>query len=222
MPSQRDEQVKIGPSDMGNPCARCIAFKMAGTPIPDRETLFGWNGTSMHLHLEHRIEAIQRRLEITQGIAYAKQFFEGALTEVRVPICEIPGYGMIDGSIDLLTKTLVVDWKSISVAKLNKWKAELAKGKVPDGLQKHVSQVTMYIGAARRLGYNVETGVLAFLPRDATTPDDYWTYPVRYSEANEQQTVARVTNIWQWVKAGRHAEIAADPGCWTCYPKYIP
>lgn len=222
MPSERDAQLRIGPSDMGDPCNRCLAFKLAGSPIPDRETLFAWNGTSMHLHLEDRIDNLQQRQAVTQAIAFAKQFFDGALTEVKVFVCEIPGYGAVHGHIDLLTKNLIVDWKSISMKKLAKWQAELAKKKIPAGLQKYIAQLTMYIGAARRLGYDIETGVLAFLPRDATTPDDYWTFPVRYSEQNEQQIIARVAAIYQHVLAGRHGEIASDPDCWTCYPHYIP
>lgn len=221
MPSERDAQVSIGPSDMGDPCARCLAFKMAGSPIPQRETLFAWNGTSTHLHVEQRIETLQARQNITDQIAFAKQFFDGALTEVKVFVVEIPGYGKVSGHIDLLTHDLVVDWKTIGMAKLKQWKQQLAKGQMPKGLEKYIGQLTIYIGAARRLGYNVETGVLAFIPRDALTPDDYWAYPVRYDEQNEQKIITRVAAIYQYVKAGRHGEIAADPDCFVCYPRYF-
>lgn len=220
MPSERDKQSTIGPSNMANPCNRCLAFEMAGTPIPGRETLFAWNGTSTHLHVEQRIGDLQQREQVAQSIAFAKQFFDGALTEVKVFVVEIPGYGKIHGHIDLLTDTLVVDWKTIGMKKLAEWKKKLALGAIPLDLQKYISQLTLYIGAARRLGYNVETGVLAFLPRDAITPEEFWTYPVVYSEQNEQTLIERVEKIYAWVKAGRHDEIAADPDCYTCYPKF--
>lgn len=220
MPSERDQQATIGPSNMANPCNRCLAYEMAGTPIPGRESLFAWNGTSTHLHVEQRISDIQARQQIAHSIAYAKAFFDGALTEVKVFVVEIPGYGKVHGHIDLLTDTLVVDWKTIGMKKLLAWKKSLANGVIPLALQGYCSQLTLYIGAARRLGYNIETGVLAFIPRDAITPDDYWTYPVTYSEQNEQALIKRTTDIFQYVKAGRHSEIAADPDCPVCYPKF--
>lgn len=220
MPSERDEQIAIGPSTMSDPCNRCLAFEMAGTPIPGSETLFAWNGTSTHIHLEQRIAFLQKIERVMTGTEFAREFFANAMTEVKVFVTEIPGYGKVHGHIDVLHPTLIVDWKTIGMKKLADWKKQLAKGEIPLTLQKYISQLTLYIGAARRLGYNIETGVLAFLPRDAITPDDYWTYRVTYSEQNEQALIKRVTDIYAWVKAGRHAEIASDPECVVCHPRY--
>lgn len=205
---------------MSDPCGRCIAFKMAGTPIPRAgETLHAWFGTGIHMHVESQINELQDMDEPPERVRFAAEFFKGTLTEVSVPVLDIPGYGEITGHIDLLG-TIPVDWKSISIKKLLDWQKKLSKGEVPLDLNKYAIQLTIYMGAARRLGYNIETGVLAFIPRDAITEDDFWTYPVTYSEQNEQNAIDRVRLIWRYVQAGRHAEIPSDPDCHTCHPRY--
>lgn len=220
METARDLQTTIGPSDMSDPCGRCIAFKMAGTPIPRAgHTLHAWFGTGIHGHLEHDIELLKALEEVPESVRFAYEFFTSTLTEVAVPVLTIPGYGDISGHIDLLGE-IPVDWKSASKKKIADWKKELSKGKVPIDLQKYATQLTIYMGAARRLGYNIAKGVLAFIPRDAITPDDFWTYPVTYSEQNEQAAINRVKVIWQYVQAGRHDEIPSDPDCYTCHPRY--
>lgn len=222
LPTARDEQRTIGPSDMADPCARCLAHKMAGTPIPRADdTIFTWFGTGIHHHLEGTIERITGTPvgQLPESARFAQQFFTGALPEVEVLVCEIPGYGTVKGHIDVLGRT-VVDWKSLTTKKLLGYKKDLAAGKVPQQLQTNMAQLTLYIGAARRVGYNIETGVLAFIPRDAVTVNDFWTYPVRYSEANEQALIQRTKDIFEYVKVGRHGEIASDPDCYTCHPRY--
>lgn len=221
-PSARDKQRNIGPSDMADPCNRCIAFKMAGTPLPQAETLFAWNGTGKHKQMESDIEDIKLtdRADIDPSTIFAKEFWDEALVEVEVPICVIPGYGPVNGHLDILHPGGVGDWKQSDKKKIAGFRASLDKGVYPLTLQKHASQLTLYIGAARRLGYNIDTGVLGFIPRDIATIGDLWFHEVTYSEQNEQKLIERVTAIYQYVKAGRHHDIPSDPDCYVCHPRY--
>lgn len=75
-PSERDKQRKVGPSELGDMCERCLAEKLLGVHQEEKTyPLAPMIGTAFHLYLENTI-----------GL-------EGYLKETKVTVGEIEGYG---------------------------------------------------------------------------------------------------------------------------------
>ena len=218
-PTARDEQVTIGPSDLGDPCDYHLGMKMAGEK-PQREfSMFPWLGTAIHTLIEKLVSV--KNLTLHPGMnEMAWELFgapSGARTEVKIFICNIPGYGDVWGSIDVLLigENCIVDWKSSSLKKIKTYKLH---GLDPS----NQGQVIMYIGGARKAGYNVEAGVLVYIPRDGGDPSQIYAVEVPWDEAEFNSIIERATVIQQWVAAGRWRELDRDPHCYSCNPGYRP
>jgi len=213
-PSDRDEQVKIGPSDMATDCLYCLGRKMAGEKI-GRWTMFPWLGTAIHTLIEKTRDRLRPRPGFND---MAWQLFgeDRAEFEKRVEVCTIPGYGTIYGSIDVFLRVqlAIVDWKSSSKKKVSQYKTN----SVP---LSYVGQLTMYMHALRLLGYDVTQGVLVFIPRDAAKVEDIWTFPVEYQEQNALSLIKRCTDVFAWVRANRHHELPKHADCYNCFPRYF-
>lgn len=98
--TDRDRQTRIGASTLSGGCDYCLACAFLGI---SRETALGrkvWMGatwgTAQHAILEQRIKLAQT---------------PGAEVEKHVYFADIPGYGPVGGSIDLLLPDQIVDWK---------------------------------------------------------------------------------------------------------------
>lgn len=96
--TDRDRQVRVGPSNLADPCDRSVAYALLGetnrTAFVDRYWLGRVIGTAVGGLLEDR--------------AAGKPGLEA---EKRVKVGTIPGYGDVFGSIDLLVDRTVVDYK---------------------------------------------------------------------------------------------------------------
>lgn len=210
--SARDKQVKIGPSEMANPCLHCVGSLLAGVKPKRTFSMYPWLGTAIHTLLEKT-----RNVFLGQAPAdeawMAQEFFGKANFEMSVVTCVIPGYGEVPGSIDWINDEGIGDWKSTS-----KKKIQVMKLKGPT-LQ-NVGQQLLYIHGARAAGYNIDRGVLIFIPRDAATPDDIWLYEILYDEEKVNQIIARVVQIYEWVLAGRWQELPSDADCPVCHPQF--
>jgi hypothetical protein len=109
-PTARDQQTRIGASDMANGCDFHLAEAIQGHPVQQsdlskRTWMGAVLGTATHSILESRIHE-QR----AQFVA-----LEGAETETHVIFATLNGYGQVGGSIDLLLRTTdggqIIDWK---------------------------------------------------------------------------------------------------------------
>lgn len=98
--TERDRQTRVGASDLANQCDRCLAAALAGQKERSAITVRYWLGsrigTAMSLLFEERAAAVE-------GLEAEKHVFFG----------DIPGYGPVGGSIDLLEvkERQVIDWK---------------------------------------------------------------------------------------------------------------
>ena len=218
-PTLRDEQTRIGPSDLGNPCNLCLAAKMAGEPVPRSFSLYPWLGTAIHHLIEWTTEKI--RLVHRPGLNdMAMEIFghPTAVAELHIEKAVfIPGYGWCPAHIDYLlpNEGCLVDWKSSSRKKV---KAYRARGFVPTD---NVGQTLIYLHAAITNGYPVESAVLVYIPRDAATLDEIWAYEVQYDIVEINKIIERAANIQLWIDAGRWKELDSDPDCMTCNPGYF-
>lgn len=142
--SPRSQQVEIGPSEMGDPCDRRIAYHLAAIPEVNKDT-DPWAaivGTAVHAWLE---KAVTMWKEATGD--------DGWVTEQTVAINEF-----VLGHSDLYYDGTVLDWKTAGPEMMRK----VAKGDIPPG---YVIQTHLYGYGYELLGARVEKVAIAFLPR---------------------------------------------------------
>lgn len=215
-PTKRDQQVRIGPSDLADPCDHCLAAKMAGVKPRRDFSMYPWLGSAIHKLIEWI--TMPRRLDMFPLDSLAREIFggEGALSELYIEkALYIEGYGWIPAHIDFVlpAELCFVDWKSSSRKKVRAYKV---KG-VPI---ENLAQVILYLEALLRNGYNVEAGVLVYIPRDAAELREMWAYEVPRNEGEAQAILDRAAVLYQWVQAGRWEELASDSECHVCNPGF--
>jgi hypothetical protein len=221
-PRERDQQVKIGPSSVGG-CPYCLGYDMAAKlcDMPNREAeKFGyaaWLGTGLHYYLEHNLDL---------GV---EVFRETKLKD----IFEIPGYGSIGGSCDLMVPEWgrTFDFKFPGSWSYDKVQMAIAKGRMSEkrgepldpnihmpSMQYRVQQQIYAQGWIQR-GYNIEKCVLAFLPRHTNDIRDVILWEEDVNPALYEGAVARAISIWEYTESGQLEDIPSDDSCYTCGPR---
>lgn len=210
--SARSLQKSIGPSEMGDPCDRRIAFRIAEVPeVNDRfDPWAAIVGTSIHSWLDSAIRA--------WTLAHGSTNWR---SETPVPVTAAGG-----GTSDLFNveESCVIDHKGAGPSVMRK----MVKDGPPPG---YVVQVQLYGYGYERLGYPVKKVALAFYPRAGWLRDMYvWT--ADYDRAVAIAAMDRVSTIAQDVIARdiltegndyRWNQIEASPSdsCGFC-PWYVP
>ncbi len=160
----RSQQVRIGPSEIGEPCARKLAYKLAGMPVPEESRGDPWYaiiGTAVHAWLA---ESLQRQNELSREAGLAEPW----LVEHRVEVA--PG---LTGTMDafLIPKGVVLDHKVVGKTKHAKVRRH-GPGDVYRG------QAHAYGLGAWRAGYQVQKVAIAFFPRTTDLRNLYvWSEP---------------------------------------------
>jgi hypothetical protein len=154
----RSMQRTLGPSEIGDPCARRIAYKLLQTSEV-RERPPNWPATvghGVHLWLADAFAPI----EVDQG---QERWF----VETKLVVGEIDGHD-IKGSCDLYDRVTatVIDWKTTSKAKIEQYRK-----RGPGNLYR--AQINLYGRGWRRIGQPVDTVMIVFLPRDGGLDDAY-------------------------------------------------
>lgn len=147
--SPRSGQVAIGPSEVGHPCTRRIAYKLLDWEKPNEMQGGSWAaqvGTAIHAYLAE---------------IFGKK--EGYLVEQRVNI-----RGNLAGTVDLYdTKNgVVLDWKTTGASKLAAYRKDGAD-------PQHVIQVHLYAYGLAAAGADVKKVALAYLPTSGQLSDGY-------------------------------------------------
>lgn len=184
----RSLQRRIGPSEIGHPCDRRIAYKLAGAPeinqgrIPWKPTI----GTSVHAWLDETFSVANTKRDDydATGGRY--------LCEVRVNVGEILGEA-VTGSSDLFVDGTVVDWKIVGDEPLRRYR------KNGPGQQYRI-QGHLYGRGQQRAGRDVHTVSVMFLPRNQELRQAYfWSEP--YDEQIAIQALDRVEGIAKLAQA---------------------
>lgn len=158
--SPRSRQRAIGPSEIGDPCDRRIAYKIAGT-APANTNGDPWPaivGTAIHGWLEKAIGRYQR-----------ENGDQGWITEARVRPDE-----MVSGSSDLfhVPTGTVVDWKTTNADTIKK----LHRGGSPS--PGYITQINLYGLGHERAGRVVKNVSLVYLARSGWLNDAFvWHAP---------------------------------------------
>ena len=158
----RTKQTEIGPSEIGTPCTRRLAYKLLGQPERQGD---GWKpavGTAIHTWLEDAFDA--DNLRGSQALdGYERWFIEETVTVGEV--CGVPVKGHCD-LYDRVTGT-VIDHKTTGPTQLTKYRRH------GPGAQYRI-QAHLYGRGWHLKGMPVERVAIAFLPRNGQLTDSYW------------------------------------------------
>jgi hypothetical protein len=175
----RSKQTRLGPSEIGCPCARKLGYKLAGTP-PVNAGDVAWRpevGTAVHAHLADRF---------TQ--ANADLWPARWLVEHRVQPGMIGGE-VLDGHCDLYdrwTRT-VIDWKIVGTTTLRQVRAH-------GPAMQYVVQLHTYGKGWVARGAPVARVAICYLPSAGELSDAvWWTAP--FDERVADEAIARAEAI---------------------------
>ncbi|MCT1366596.1 hypothetical protein M4D50_01090 [Rothia sp. p3-SID1597] len=198
----RSQQKRIGPSEIGVECTRKLIHKLAGHTEPDRGP--AWKptvGTACHSQMEEWFSTRSDEFKVEQ----------------RVLVGQI-GDQYITGSTDLFipSEGAVIDWKFVGRTRLNSYRS---KG---PGQQYRV-QAHLYGKGWETAGYQVNTVMIAFLPRDGELSDAYfWWEP--FDPMVALMALVRANQVYQDIanrgveKVLQAYEPCTDRWCPWCAP----
>lgn len=175
----RSLQKRIGPSEIGQACARRIGYKLMGAPDFNAGQAVPWKayiGTAMHTQLEHVFGTWDHRQALANPGGYEPRWY----TESKVTVGQI-GEDDIDGHTDLYDRVTctAIDWKLVGPSPL---KAYRAKGPGPQ----YRSQAHLYGRGWQHHGLPVDTVMIVFLPRN----DELSTTHVWFEPYDERVAIA--------------------------------
>lgn len=216
-PSERDKQRKVGPSELGDLCERCLAEKLLGVHEEEKtHPLAPMIGTAFHLYLENVI-----------GL-------EGYLKETKVKVGTIEGYGAIRGTADGfdIETGHVVDYKVLSKKKIKAFSSatffneerepEFYSDSMTEGqLKKYYYQMMLYGLGMENEGYDVNHCSLVLFPRDCTVESVMSASHelcFKYSREAALNVLERANQIFKWATENRDnlGELDSHPGCYYC------
>ena len=182
------QQTRLGPSEIGDPCARRLAYKLLGTQkartlsTPWRPTV----GTAVHSWIEEALTAHnERQREAIGGTRW--------LLETRIDAGPMAG-GSLTGHSDCYDRVTctAIDWKIIGPSAHKTLKANLAARRGPRTEYK-VQLHTYGLGYVRR-GLPVERVMLVALP-SAGELDDALMWSEPWNRSIAETAMARVDRI---------------------------
>lgn len=211
--SDRDKQWKVGASQISDPCTRHLAHALVGTEqAPQKYWLGAKIGTAIHAFIESSIDkSSDTRLA-------------GALVERKIELGDVPGYGSISSSPDLVLADsgLLVDHKSTTRPKIKKVK-DFIDGIKHDSateytIQKYLGQMNLYAwGRNKNHGDNIDQLAINFINRDGTNEKDFYCLLVDYDEDFAQALWNRLLGLWAELEAGAHPnDYPGHPECYKC------
>lgn len=203
----RSQQKRIGPSEIGHPCARRIGYKLLGHPEANDRRGVPWKptiGTAVHTWLESVFTGVNDKLGMDDRF----------LLEQTVDVGEIGGEA-ITGHCDLfdVATGAVIDWKCVGPKQLLKYK------KSGPGDQYRV-QAHLYGRGWARQGRRVDHVAVMFLPRDGELKLSYlWHEP--YDEQVALDALTRADGIAKLTGAAGAAALSVLPTA-DAYCQYCP
>lgn len=216
-PSERDKQRKVGPSELGDLCERCLAEKLLGVHKEEKtHPLAPMIGTAFHLYLENVI-----------GL-------KDYLKETKVTVGTIEGYGDIRGTADGFDVSTghVVDYKVLSKKKIKAFSSamffdgdynpEFYSDSLTEGqLKKYYYQMQLYGLGMENAGYEVNHTSLILFPRDCTVESVMSASHelcFKYNRDAALNVLERAKQIFKWANENRGnlGELGSHPGCYYC------
>lgn len=217
MKTARNAKQQLGVSEIGDPCDKTIARRLAMLEPKDGES--SWKaqvGTFIHDGLERHFSNLEvaEAIRVELGAASVE-----IVCEAYLPIWQ---YGSLDlgGSCDMLVRvtfadgsqiTVVVDWKTQGIEKLQK---KTAKGDIG---QTYTVQMHTYGLGYELQGYQPTHVLLYALPRDAEV-DEAKPVLMRYDRSIAVNAIARLqTFIDKAAQVGWQTTIEEAPRAGFCF-----
>ena len=216
-PSERDKQRKVGPSELGDLCERCLAEKLLGVHKEEKtHPLAPMIGTAFHLYLENVI-----------GL-------KDYLKETKVTVGTIDGYGDIRGTADGFDTATghVVDYKVLSKKKIKAFSSatffdedynpEFYSDSLTEGqLKKYYYQMQLYGLGMENAGYEVNHTSLILFPRDCTVESVISASHelcFKYNRGAALNVLERANQIFKWAINNWNIleKLDSHPGCYYC------
>lgn len=212
----RSQQKRIGPSEIGTPCDRCLGHKLHGTEEREQRGL-PWatvEGTNHHRTMDEWFTAAA----LQEG-----EYYEEFECEQRVSVGTIDGTE-ITGSCDLYMPSLgfVIDWKFPSQKAFTKYHRQ---GPSPV----YRAQAHLYARGFERAGRPANRVGICFIGRgNATFTHHLWSEP--YDQSIALNALARAERIAINIRAMASVSedealnyinhLPTDPDCFSCsrYP----
>lgn len=199
----RSSQLMIGPSELGTPCDRKLAFRLAETLEGESDTQPrpSWRptvGTAVHAWLAGVMDADNERAR-QSGIP------ERWAVERRVMVGTVGGQE-VWGSCDLYDRVTgtVIDWKIVGTQTLRQ-----AKRWGPSKVYR--AQAHLYGRGFRHIGLPVERVSLCYLPSAGELRDMVW-WIRPYEETVATQALSRADGLMTALRhAGRQLIIPSTP-----------
>lgn len=207
-PSERDQQRKVGASQISNPCDYCLGRALhGGQSEPNRWWLGARIGTAIHGALEAEEEKHTDRPR-----SYHFAALQDATIEEKIVLGTIPGYGTVSSKPDLalVAEAHLIDHKTTTKDKLKKYKLF----GVPTA---YIYQTQLYAWGLNKQGTRIERISLNFICRDGSTDDDIWIHSFDYDESLAVKAWSRLESIWNYLQeGGKVADLESHEDCFTC------
>ena len=195
--SDRDKQRRVGPSEIGNPCDRCLGRALMDERVEQDFSLYPWIGTAVHFFLEENT-------------------FKDCEHELKLYVGDVEGYGPIKGTTDMVWidedgKLVVVDWKIVGNKKLKSYRA--------NGVSKMYRYQAMTYGKGLELqGRTPDRVAIVFIPRDSGNVRDIWVYEEAYNPEMADAARTRAGLIYAWLQEDGHKwqDLESDFDCFVC------
>ena len=193
-PTDRDKQKRVGPSELGKDCNKCLARGLMDERADQDFSLYPWLGTGNHLYMEHAT-------------------FPEAEHELKLLVGEVEGYGEIKGTTDMYDPAdkAVVDWKFVGLKNLKKYRVQGVS-------QQYRVQGQLYGRGCELSGRRVEKIRIAFIPRDSGNPKDIWVHEELYNPEIAENALERASALWAWLQEpGNHwRDLDEAVDCFQC------
>lgn len=196
-PTDRDEQKRVGPSEVGKACDKCLGRGLMNERPEQDFSLYPWIGTAVHHYME----------------SCTFQQFEH---EVRLYVGDIPGYGPVKGTTDMVYvddngDITVVDWKIVGNKNLKKYRT----GGVSD---QYRYQAMLYARGLELDGRPVKNVAIVFIPRDSMNVRDIWVHEEEYNSEMAEDALELAGQIYAWLQEeGNHwRDLEEDYDCFQC------
>lgn len=191
----RDKQKRVGPSQLGNPCPKCLARHLMGEAWEGRGdfSLYPWQGTAVHAYLETTT-------------------FPAAEHELKLFCGTVPGYGDIYGTTDMYVDGSVVDWKLVG-------KKKIAEYRLKPKLQ-YRYQAQIYARGIELSGREAKDINIVFIPRDSGEVRDIYIHTEAYQPDMAEKVLERAGLIYAQAQEKGWEYLPSDPDCWDCNYNY--
>lgn len=195
--SERDKQTRVGPSEIGKSCDKCLGRALMHERADQDFSLYPWIGTAVHYFMESNTFPDQEH-------------------ELRLYVGDIPGYGPVNGTTDMAYveedgSITVVDWKVVGIKTLKKYR-------VSGVSDQYRFQAMTYARGLELLGRPVKKVAIVFIPRDSMNVKDIWVHEEEYQPEMAENALARAGALYSWLQEeGNHwRDLDEDYDCFQC------